>query len=179
MKLAAMILIALGIALMLAGIASAYIKQSTVQEIVEDLTQTEEPEETTEPEQPSTNETETEEEQEVPFYDFNGDGIFDWRDLDINEDGQIDIYDVAQVSSRIGTQKGDEDYWDRCDFNQDGKIDEVDLYLIKAFYGYPLSMFNVLLSVSTQSGQLFMLGLALTILGVVLYVVKGGKKLWR
>ena len=111
------------------------------------------------------------------LYDFNGDGIVDWRDVDVNGDGTVDIYDVSLIASCINSTKGDEKYVTRYDLNQDGKIDQTDLNLIRPYYGFPLSIFEVLFNPTEITGQLFIIGLALAVLGVCIIVVKGGRKI--
>jgi hypothetical protein len=105
----------------------------------------------------------------VALYDMNGDGKVDWHDVDVNNDGKVDVKDIVIVSKAYGSRIGEPNYNPRCDFNQDGVIDDTDLNLIRAFFGYPLSIFDIFNPV-TPFGQLFIGGLITTILGVLVLV---------
>jgi len=108
----------------------------------------------------------------VALYDMNDDGVVNWKDLDVNNDGKVDIYDIVSVAVSYGSRKGDDTFNPRCDFNQDERIDDIDLNLIKEFYGYPLSIFDV----GTLEGQAFVLGLALCVMGTVFMTLGITKK---
>jgi hypothetical protein len=99
----------------------------------------------------------------IAIYDMNGDGIVTWKDLDVNYDGKVDIYDVAVVTRSYNTTSSDAAYNPRCDFNQDGKINDIDVNLVAPYFGYPLSLF----SLGTFVGQTFVLGLAVFIMGLL------------
>ena len=110
----------------------------------------------------------------MALYDMNGDETVDWRDLDVNNDGVIDMMDIVRVSHAYGSSLGDENYDPRVDFNQDSVIDNSDIDLITSYYGYPLSLvdfFNPTLPI----GQMLISGLIVTVLGM--FTIKaGGKK---
>ena len=99
----------------------------------------------------------------MALYDMNGDGIVTWKDLDVTYDGKVDICDVVTVACAYNTTSLDDNFNPRCDFNQDGKINDIDLNLIKPYFGYPLSLF----SLGTFVGQSFILGLAVFVMGVL------------
>jgi len=90
----------------------------------------------------------------MALYDMNGDGIVDWHDLDINEDGKVDMRDIVAVSASYGSKIGDAKYNPKCDFNMDGVIDDADINLITQYFGYPLSIYN-LFNITLPIGQLF------------------------
>jgi len=108
----------------------------------------------------------------MALYDMNGDGIVDWHDLDINGDNKVDMKDLATVAKSYGSQIGDENYNPNVDFNQDGVIDDADLDLIKPYFGYPLSIYN-LFNITSPIGQLFIIGVILILLGIII-ILKGG-----
>ena len=101
----------------------------------------------------------------VALYDMNGDGKVDWHDVDVNNDGTVDLRDIVMVSRAYGSRIGEANYDPRVDFNQDGVIDDTDLNLIEAYFGYPLSIFDIFNPV-TPFGQLFLGGIITTILGI-------------
>ncbi|RLI47121.1 hypothetical protein DRO69_01390 [Candidatus Bathyarchaeota archaeon] len=110
----------------------------------------------------------------MALYDMNGDGIVDWHDLDINEDGKVDMMDIGTVARAYGSKIGDAKYNPKCDFNMDGVIDDADLDLIKPYFGYPLSIYN-LFNITLPIGQLFIIGVILTLLGTIIILTsKGG-----
>jgi hypothetical protein len=47
--------------------------------------------------------------------------------IDFNHDGSVDGKDLAIITSKLGTKKGDPDYLWRCDLNYDEVIDFQDL----------------------------------------------------
>jgi len=110
----------------------------------------------------------------MALYDMNGDGAVDWHDLDVNEDGVVDIMDIAFVARAYGSEIGDEKYDPRLDFNRDGVIDDADINLIKPYFGYPLSLVEVLVNPANPLTQLFILGIIITLLGIVI-ILRGGK----
>jgi len=104
----------------------------------------------------------------LALYDLNDDGKVDWHDLDVNDDGVVDVVDIATVAAAYGANVGSEKYNSRLDFNQDGVIDDADLDLIASYYGYPrLSIYDVL-SPFQPVGQLFLVGVTMFVLGVML-----------
>ena len=54
---------------------------------------------------------------------------------DINQDGKVDIWDVAFVASRFGARPGDPDWDPLADINGDNKIDIVDVATVASHYG--------------------------------------------
>jgi Ca2+-binding EF-hand superfamily protein len=105
------------------------------------------------------------------LYDMNGDGIVDWHDLDINNDGKVDIRDIVLVANAYGSKIGDAKYNPRCDFNQDGVIDDNDVNLIKPFFGYPHSIIDIsFLNPISPLGQLFIAGVLMALIGLVMMV---------
>jgi len=110
----------------------------------------------------------------MALYDMNGDGIVDWHDLDINEDEEVDVRDIIVVARAYGSEIGDEKYDSHVDFNQDGKIDDADLNLIKPYFGYPLSLIEILTNPVNPLTQLLMLGIILTLLGIIIILRGGG-----
>jgi hypothetical protein len=101
----------------------------------------------------------------MALYDMNGDGKVDWHDLDVNNDGTVDMRDIVMVARAYGSRIGEANYDPRVDFNQDGVIDDADVNLITPYFGYPLSIFDVFNPV-TPYGQLFLAGIITTILGI-------------
>jgi len=102
------------------------------------------------------------------LYDMNGDGVVDWRDLDVNNDGHVDMRDIVLVAKAYGSKIGDAAYNPRVDFNQDGIINDDDYNLIKPYFGYPLSLID-LFNLSLPTSQMFIFGLATTVLGVAIF----------
>jgi len=54
---------------------------------------------------------------------------------DINQDGKVDIYDVAYVAKRFGSREGDPDYDPIADMNEDGIIDIYDVATVAKHFG--------------------------------------------
>jgi len=54
---------------------------------------------------------------------------------DINQDGKVDIVDVAFVASLFGTYLGDPNYDPIADLNSDGKIDIIDVATVASHFG--------------------------------------------
>ena len=54
---------------------------------------------------------------------------------DVNQDGKIDISDIATVGGTFGSQVGDSNYNPKADLNDDGKIDILDITLVSANFG--------------------------------------------
>jgi len=92
--------------------------------------------------------------------DKNNDGVVDWRDVDINNDGRVDAFDVASVVKNQGVVATTEQW--RYDINGDGYIDEYDVFLVRMFFGMKLAMFNIY----TPQGKLTWSGIALATLGI-------------
>jgi hypothetical protein len=96
--------------------------------------------------------------------DKNGDGVKDWRDVDINEDGKIDILDIFLIARDVGQPTTAENW--KCDINEDGFIDKTDCELASQFYGMSLSVVNLY----TNQGKVFVMGVvvaALSLVGIV------------
>ena len=93
--------------------------------------------------------------------DKNGDGVKDWKDCDVNNDGKIDMKDIATIAAHNGQPSTPDT--DRYDINGDGFIDEMDVYLASQFFGSGLSILNLY----TNQGKVFTTGLILTILSVI------------
>ena len=110
----------------------------------------------------------------MALYDMNGDDVVDWHDLDVNSDGVIDIFDISTVARAYGSKLGDENYDPRVDFNQDSVIDDSDIHLITPYYGYPLSLVDFF-NPALPTGQMFIAGLIVTVLGICT-IKTGGKK---
>jgi len=58
---------------------------------------------------------------------------------DVDDDLDVDIFDVTQVTSIYGVKKGDPRYNEKCDFDQDSAITIFDVVTCVAYYGtkYP------------------------------------------
>jgi len=110
----------------------------------------------------------------MALYDMNGDGTVDWHDLDVNGDGKVDMIDIALVVRAYGSEIGDEKYDPRLDFNRDGVIDDADLNLITPYFGYSLSITGILANPANPITQLFILGVILTVLGIII-ALRGGE----
>lgn len=92
--------------------------------------------------------------------DKNGDGVKDWRDVDINGDGCVDIRDVVLIAKNYNQPASVDP---RCDINEDGFIDEKDANLASQFFGQHLSILNLY----TNQGKVFVTGLILSILSII------------
>ncbi len=99
--------------------------------------------------------------------DKNGDGVKDWKDVDINGDGRVDIRDITLIAKNYNKPVTDDYTW-RCDLNGDGFIDDYDLQLAKQFFGEGLSILNIY----TNQGKVFMAGLAITVLSLLGLILK-------
>lgn len=58
-----------------------------------------------------------------------------WKSPDINNDGKIDISDVAYVAFRFGTVEGNPMYVVDADLNNDGEIDILDVSYVAKYFG--------------------------------------------
>jgi hypothetical protein len=107
--------------------------------------------------------------------DVNNDGKINATDFDVDGNGRIDMGDITIVAGKYGAKVGDSKYDKKCDFNGDGIIGRVDIDLIEAYFGYSgLSLFNI----GTTTGQAFIGGIVLVVVGAVMLVysrAKGGK----
>jgi hypothetical protein len=56
-------------------------------------------------------------------------------DVDFNDDGVVDVYDIMQVASRWNSSVGDDNYDPDYDLDDDGDIDVVDIMLVTAHWG--------------------------------------------
>lgn len=58
---------------------------------------------------------------------------------DVDDDLDVDILDVVQITSIYGAKKGDPKYNEKCDFDKDGVITILDVVTCIAYYGtkYP------------------------------------------
>lgn len=54
---------------------------------------------------------------------------------DVDDDLDVDIFDVVQITSIYGVKKGDPRYNEKCDFDQDGVITIFDVVTCVAYYG--------------------------------------------
>jgi len=54
---------------------------------------------------------------------------------DVNDDGTVDLYDLAAVALAFGSQPGDDNWNPETDFNQDNLIDIFDLVVVTLNYG--------------------------------------------
>jgi hypothetical protein len=54
---------------------------------------------------------------------------------DVNEDGVVDVRDLAIVAKAYGTFKGDSDYNPDADINKDGVVDMRDIAIVAKFFG--------------------------------------------
>jgi hypothetical protein len=93
--------------------------------------------------------------------DKNGDGVKDWKDIDINGDGRVDMRDIVLITSKVG-QPTTADNW-KSDINGDGFIDETDCNLAAQFFGQGLSVLNIY----TNQGKVFLSGIVVTVLALI------------
>jgi hypothetical protein len=97
--------------------------------------------------------------------DKNGDGVKDWKDIDINGDGKVDMRDIYAIVLHTGQPTTADT--DKYDINGDGFIDKTDAELAAQFFGEGLSVLNLY----TNQGKVFTTGIILTILSVIGLVV--------
>jgi len=90
--------------------------------------------------------------------DKNGDGVKDWKDCDVNNDGKIDLLDTV-IISRNAEKPTTAETW-RYDINEDGFIDRLDGELV---FAHRLSILNLY----TNQGKVFITGVILTILSII------------
>lgn len=93
--------------------------------------------------------------------DKNRDGVKDWHDVDLNNDGRVDMQDIVLVSKYADGRSsyGLEQY----DINEDGAIDRTDGELVAQFFGQSLSLINI----NTNQGKTFITGLVVTVLSLI------------
>ena len=54
---------------------------------------------------------------------------------DVNEDGEVDIFDLTLVAQAYGSVVGDPAYDEACDITKDGRVDMRDLTIVSKYYG--------------------------------------------
>lgn len=57
------------------------------------------------------------------------------RSPDIDDDGNVDVYDVVKLATCYSAEEGDSNYNPNCDLNVDGKTFIYDVVLISMHYG--------------------------------------------
>jgi parallel beta-helix repeat protein len=55
---------------------------------------------------------------------------------DVNDDGRVDIIDIARVAAAFGSSRGQARYNPSCDFNFDGRVDVQDLAPTSGNFGW-------------------------------------------
>lgn len=66
---------------------------------------------------------------------FDGGWVFITITGDFDEDHDVDIYDIVQISGAYGSGKGDEDYDSNCDIDDNSDIDIIDIVAAVSHYG--------------------------------------------
>jgi hypothetical protein len=107
--------------------------------------------------------------------DVNHDGVINWKDVDVDNSGQVNLNDAVAVLRAYGSKVGDAKYNVYFDFNGDGYVYNADTTILKEYYGAKaMSIYDI----QTTSGQFFICGIAIFIVGIcsLPYTVKKAKK---
>tara|TARA_Y100000310_G_scaffold345758_1_gene469370 strand:- start:6457 stop:7377 length:921 start_codon:yes stop_codon:yes gene_type:complete len=72
-----------------------------------------------------------------------------FENVDVNKDGEISIWDVAEISKSYDTDVVPETA--HLDINRDSRIDERDVSFIKGFFGQPKEAFNIFNQEETET----------------------------
>jgi len=104
------------------------------------------------------------------------DGIVDWHDADVNNDGVIDLMDTHLVVNNSPKTSASPDWLtivsgtsaSRCDLNGDGVVDEADVAILSIYFGFggTLSLIGALTNTGSVYGQEFVLGIGLFFAGL-------------
>lgn len=108
--------------------------------------------------------------------DKNQDGIVDWHDADVNNDGVIELLDTLLVVNNSHKTSASPDWLtivsgtsaSRCDLNGDGVVDEADVAVLSIYFGFggTLSLIGALTNTGSVYGQEFLLGIGLFFAGL-------------
>ncbi len=101
--------------------------------------------------------------------DKNGDGVIDWHDADVNNDGKVNILDTMRISLLYGQTSSNDPNWavdSRCDLNGDNIIDTADYNICASFWGSALSWTNAF-NPALIIGDYGLAGMTLIIVGSV------------